>query len=164
MQLVAGARSKIGVVVACALLAGASLSCGGDDPGGPDGDFPDELVGQWLANQACLPQGCAFTVYDVTSPADSLNLVIGGLTFSMVVQTTGRIILTIPGFGSSEGTARVIGSRMYIEAAQRTDTVDFALTGDMLHMNFLSHFDNFDVNGDEEAELARARAVFRREP
>ncbi|MEX2608850.1 MAG: hypothetical protein WEA24_02815 [Gemmatimonadota bacterium] len=163
MKHVSGVRSNVGVVAACALLAGAALACGGNDPGGPDGEFPADLVGQWLANQACLPQGCAFTLYDVTNPADSLNIVSGSVSISMLVQSTGRIILTIPGFPSSEGTARVTGSRMYIEATQRTDTVDFAFTGGMLHLDFQSHFDNFDVDGDQVADLTRARAVFRRE-
>jgi hypothetical protein len=139
-------------------------ACGGDGGSGPDSGVPEALIGQWVANEGCLPEGCAFTVYAVASPADSINIVSASVSLSMLVQSTGRVILTIPGFASGEGTARVSGSRMYIDGEQKTDTVDFSVNGDVLNLNFVSHFNHFDVDGDEVADLARVRAVFVRTP
>lgn len=140
--------------------AGTLSACGGGDGTGPEEDFPVELTGRWEAGPSCVAQGCAFTVYDPGAPSDSLNLATA-LSISMLVQTTGRVILTVPGYGSTEGDARVSGNRLYVAGTAGTDTATWALTGGTLRLDFTSRFEGlFDLDGDQVPDAVRARAVF----
>jgi hypothetical protein len=153
------ARS-VSAVLPAALLA---LATGCGNGAGPDDIIPAALVGNWVAEPACLPN-CGFTLTSTANPADSVNATaFVGMTTEIGIRGDGRFTLAFsPGGGAPQpGTAHVSGNMLIVrDAAGVVDTMDYTVTPSALDLRFRRIFTSFDFNGDGAADPARARGVF----
>jgi hypothetical protein len=153
-------RSIMTALLPAALLA---LATACSDGSGPDNVLPAALVGNWVAEPACLPN-CGFTLTSVANPADSVNATaFVGMTTEIAMRADGRFTLTfMPGGGTPvPGTAHVSGSMLIVrDAAGVVDTMDYTVTASVLDVRFRRIFTSFDFTGDGEPDPARARGVF----
>src|SRR5690606_33160714 len=87
----------------------------GGDTSGPGSVLPSELVGDWEALQACLPE-CGFTLVRVSDPADSVNFVSAlGATFLLEMRGNGGFELASPTGGVTiAGQARKSGNVLIV--------------------------------------------------
>jgi hypothetical protein len=148
--------------VSClAVLLALTTGCG--DGAGPDPVIPALLVGNWVAEPACLPH-CGFTLTSVASPSDSVNATaFVGMTTEIGIRADGRFTLAFyPGGGTPlPGTAHVAGSMLIVrDAAGVVDTMDYVVTTSTLDLRFRRVFTSFDFTGDGTPDPARARGVF----
>lgn len=143
----------------------AALGCGGDSTG-PGDVIPAALAGTWVAEPACLPVGCGFTLYPVASPADSLNFTqLLGTTTRLVISSSGnfRVDVATTTDTTFAGQATVVGSTLIVtDPTGVQDTIDWSIQNELLRLNFRNEF-LLDLNGDQQAEVVRARGAFKRQ-
>jgi hypothetical protein len=155
-------RSVLAVPFSAALLA---LATGCSDSSAPADALPAALVGNWVAEPACLPN-CGFTLRSVANAADSVNATaFVGMTTEISMRADGRFTLAfMPGGGTPmPGTAHVSGSMLIVrDAAGVVDTMDYTVTASVLDLRFRRTFTSFDFTGDGEPDPAHARGVFLR--
>ena len=138
-------------------------ACGGDATG-PDGSVPEPLVGVWVADAACLPE-CEFTVFARQQPGPSINLVQFGLGVEMDIRPSGRLRLEVRLVRDTllDGTVRIQGDRMFVQASGATtvDTLAFTLEEPWLRIELLSRL-TYDLDGNGTEEDVGVRGRFRR--
>ena len=145
-----------------ALAATLLLGCGGDSSG-PTSSIPAELVGNWIAEPACLPI-CGWTLTSSTDPEVSLNFVDDPLfiTVGVGIESDADFELSFSGQSAPErGTLRVQGQMMIITAdAGAVDTADYHIQNGYLHMQLRKEY-AFSVGG--QAHSGRPAGVFERQ-
>jgi hypothetical protein len=153
-------RSATAVSCLAALLA---LTTGCSDSAAPDPVLPASLVGNWVAEPACLPH-CGFTLTSVASPSDSINATaFVGMTTEIGIHADGRFTLAFYPGGATPipGTAHVSGTMLIVrDAAGVVDTMDYVVTPSTLDLRFRRTFTSFDFTGNGQPDPARARGVF----
>jgi hypothetical protein len=140
-------------------------ACGEDTAAPEDPDIPEELIGTWAANPACLP-ACGFTVFPRTAPADSINIVRDvGVGVELTIRSSGRLSMEVTLVRDTllDGNIAVRDGQLLVSAPGESavDTLDYALAGDILRVELRSQV-LFDFNGDGTDESVGMRGAFRR--
>jgi hypothetical protein len=145
------------------ILVVAIAAC--SDGSGPSDVIPPELAGSWEASPGCLPN-CGFTFTSTANAADSINVVsFIGLTMEVTMTRSGRFdMLARPGgIPPVTGRVEVEGDLLIVrDDAGQQDTLDYTVTPEWLTVEFRGTYDALDFNGDEVADPATLKGVFRR--
>jgi hypothetical protein len=138
-----------------------TAACGGDAAG--PATIPAELVGTWVAEPACVPDGCGLTLKSVADPAISF-FVTDLITTQITIRANGSFLLetlpTAPGMPAISGTARAVGNVLYVKLANGTEeSLEWSVAGTWLTVRFHG---TYDFNGDGVSEAAVMDGVFRK--
>ncbi|HEX6694939.1 MAG TPA: hypothetical protein VF035_09610 [Longimicrobiales bacterium] len=141
------------------ILAAMVAGCDSTEPGPR---LPEELAGTWRAEAACAE--CTFTLTSVANPEQSFDLLDPPSSVTAVLTLTRSGSATLDLMGSHvSGMARVSGSQLILTALASADTMDYAVTGSNLTLDFHGTFELVDFTGDGLADPATGHAVLRKQ-
>jgi hypothetical protein len=141
------------------LLALSAYACG--DAAGPS-RIPPELVGNWIAQPACIPQ-CGLTFYSLVNPADSI-LVTRFVSTRIAIGADGSFELatlpTSPATPPIVGRATAANGELTVTGSDGTrETLRYSVSGALLTVEFAGTF-AFESNAPPVP--SRARGLFLR--
>ena len=148
-------RAFIVAGIMAAVLAGC-------DSTEPENRLPEELAGTWRADAAC--DECTFILTSIATPEQSIDLLDPPTNITAVLTLTraGRATLDMMG-GHTAGSAHVEGDVLILTALGTADTIDYAVAGTTLTLDFRGIFELVDFDGDTFADPASGHAVLRKQ-